>query len=314
MISIVCPVYNEEKYIGDLLDFYEKINPQEKEIFIIDGQSTDRTRKIVSNYASLNPGVYLLENQKRYVPFALNMAIPLCKGEVIVRWDAHTKYAPDYLVQIIEVFKKTDADIVGGPMRAIGESAFQRAVACATSTPFGVGNSKFHFDQYRGYTDSVYLGAWKRSVFEKIGMFDEQMLRNQDDEFHYRAKRAGLRIFQEPEIRSFYYPRSTIKGLIKQYYGYGLFKPLVLKKIKSEWKLRHVIPMLFASYLILLPLVAWVYPVSVLPLIAYVLLALFFATKIRFGCKEKAWSLLVYPTLHLAYGIGFWKGLFKLKT
>ncbi|HRJ30844.1 MAG TPA: glycosyltransferase family 2 protein [Cyclobacteriaceae bacterium] len=312
MISIVCPVYNEEKYIGKLLDFYEKIEPQEKELFVIDGLSTDRTRDIVLRYASQNPNIYLLDNEHRFVPFALNLAIQRCKSDIIVRWDAHTQYSADYLLQILDVFEITNADIVGGPMRAVGESAFQRAVAYATSTPFGVGNSQFHYEDYKGYTDSVYLGAWKKAVFEKIGLFDEQMLRNQDDEFHYRAKSVGFKIFQDPAIKSYYFPRDNIKSLCIQYFGYGLFKPLVLKKIRSEWKVRHFVPMFFVCYLTLLPVLVWFHTISFIPLFFYFLLATIFSAKAKGGLKGKLCALLVYPSIHIAYGVGFCRGLLKI--
>jgi glycosyltransferase involved in cell wall biosynthesis len=311
MISIICPVYNEEKYIGDLLSFFESIEPKEKEIFVVDGKSSDRTREIVTKYSLQNPNIHLLDNPHKYVPFALNLAIPNCRGDIIVRWDAHTRYAPDYLLQIISTFEKTQADIVGGPMRAVGETPFQQAVAYATSTVLGVGNSRFHFENYNGYTDSVYLGAWKRSVFEKIGIFDEQMLRNQDDEFHYRAKHSGLLIFQTPDIKSYYFPRKDLISLYRQYFGYGLFKPLVLKKIKSEIKIRHLVPMLFVSYLAVLPFVCWVHSVTWVPLIVYLVLLAVFSCQAKGGLKVMGWSMLVYPVLHIAYGTGFWKGLFK---
>lgn len=311
MISIVCPVYNEEKYIGKLLDFYETIEPVNKEIIVIDGQSTDRTYDVVLHYASRNPSIHLLVNPKRYVPFALNMAILRCKGDIIVRWDAHTTYAPDYLLQVIKVFESTDADIVGGPMRAVGEMPFQKAVAAATSSRFGVGNSSFHFADYEGPADTVYLGAWKRSVFNKIGTFDEQMWRNQDDEFHYRAKAAGLTIYQSPAIYSTYYPRSSVRALFTQYYGYGLFKPLVLQKVRSQLRLRHLIPALFVAYLLLLPLGIWVLGAwTLFPLIIYFLLVAAYAM------RGKSWPVcftmfMVYPSLHISYGLGFWAGLFR---
>ncbi|MBN8575729.1 MAG: glycosyltransferase family 2 protein [Cytophagales bacterium] len=310
MISVVCPVLNEEKYIGSLLDFFVGIEPVEKEIWIADGGSVDGTRDVLNNYASKYSTIHWIKNDHKYVPFALNNLIQRCSGEIIVRWDAHTTYAPDYLTAVLATFAKTNADIVGGPMRAIGNNSFQAAVAYATSTPFGVGNSNFHFENFEGLTDSVYLGAWRRQVFEKVGYFDEQMLRNQDDEFHYRAKEAGLKIYQDPKICSWYYPRDSLRNLMSQYYQYGLFKPLVIRKNRSEWKLRHLVPSLFITYLLFIPVAMLVHFVAIVPLIFYLLLVFVFSAKAP-NVKPKLWCTVIFPALHLSYGAGFILGLFR---
>jgi succinoglycan biosynthesis protein ExoA len=311
MISIVCPTLNEDKYITPLLDFFLSIEPQEKEIWIADGGSSDGTRSIVQQYANQYANIFLVDNPKKFVPFALNLLIPKCRGEIIVRWDAHTTYAPDYLLQIVSTFQATGASIVGGPMRAVGNSSFQKAVAYSTSTSFGVGNSSFHFEDFEGATDTVYLGAWRKEVFSKIGFFDEQMLRNQDDEFHYRARKADLQIYQSPKIKSYYYPRETFLSLYRQYFGYGNFKPLVLKKNKSEWKIRHFVPMLFVIYLLILALTVWYFPAILILLILYLLLDIYFAARVPHSMRVKFLSLLVFPILHISYGVGFCLGLLK---
>lgn len=309
MISVVCPVYNEEQFIKQLLEFYKGALPEEKEIFLIDGGSTDRTRSIVLEFARANSSVHLLDNPKKYVPFALNLAIPRCQGDIIVRLDAHTHYADDYFEKIVSAFEANDTDIVGGPMRAIGVSPFQKAVAYATSTVFGVGNSRFHFQGYKGYTDSVYLGAWKKKIFETIGYFDERMVRNQDDEFHYRAKHAGFKIFQDPAIVSHYYPRTSAGTLFKQYFQYGLYKPLVLKKVKSGIKLRHLVPAFLVVYVFLFPALFFLHPITTLIFFLYVGLLFVYSFRNTLPFESKLWCLLVYPILHGSYGLGFIKGL-----
>lgn len=311
-ISIICPVLNEESFIDNLLDYLKEVELSDKEIFFIDGGSGDRTRSIIMDFARNNPSVYLLDNPSKYVPFALNMAIPKCKGDFIIRLDAHTRYSHDYFERILETFVCHETDIVGGPMRAIGVSSFQKAVAHSTSTIFGVGNSQFHFIDYKGYTDSVYLGAWKREIFNLIGLFDERMIRNQDDEFHYRAKNAGLKIYQDPAIISHYYPRDSWKKLFNQYYQYGLYKPLVLQKIKSQIKLRHIVPSLFVLYFLVMPIAILVSPFTAIPLVLYGLLLLGFSFFNNLSWTAKFNCLLVYPTLHFAYGFGFIVGLKKL--
>lgn len=308
-ISVVCPVFNESNYIAAVLDFFTHAAPADKELWIIDGGSTDNTCTIVNEWAEKYPNIHLLHNARKYVPYALNAAIPQCTGSFIVRLDAHTHYAPDYFEAILSAFEKSGAEIVGGPMRAAGRTPFQKAVAYCTSTAFGIGDSSFHDDTKEGFADSVYLGAWKRSIFKITGLFDEQMMRNQDDEFHYRAKSKGMKIYLDPAIRSTYFPRSTFKSLFRQYFQYGLFKPLVLKKVRSGIRLRHLIPAGFVIYLLLLP-VLWCFTgiYSLAPLLLYFFLAMMFAVR---KSGEFIYRLLIYPTLHISYGLGFILGLPK---
>jgi succinoglycan biosynthesis protein ExoA len=306
-LSVVCPVYNEVGYIRNIIDFFINALPVEKELLIIDGGSNDGTREIVQAASKINSQVRLINNPDKFVPFALNAAIKECKGDVIVRLDAHTDYANDYFTRILECFDRTNADIVGGPMRAVGKNPKQRAVAIATSTPFGVGDSSFHNEVFEGFVDSVYLGAWQTSIFKITGNFDTEMLRNQDDEFHYRARSKGLKIYLDPRISSYYYPRNSFKSLFRQYYQYGLFKPLVLHKVSSGIRLRHLIPAAFVLYLISLPLIIlnmyWI-----LPLILYTILDLIFSLKAKTDFSTKMAMIIVYPILHFSYGAGFIKG------
>ncbi|NNG26305.1 MAG: glycosyltransferase, partial [Ignavibacteriaceae bacterium] len=193
MITAICPTYNESNYIEKVLKFFINAIPKDKELFIIDGGSNDGTKEIVNKWAEKYSNVHLLDNPNKFVPFALNIGISKSKGDPIIRLDAHTEYEDDYFIQIINTFEKSGSDIVGGPMRAIGKTAFQRAVAYCTSTSFGIGGSKIHQPEYEGESDHVYLGAWQRKLFKDVGLFDERLKRNQDDEFHYRARSLGKR-------------------------------------------------------------------------------------------------------------------------
>ena len=310
MITVICPTYNESKFIEQIIRFFLNAKPDDKELLIVDGGSGDGTREIIKEWQSKHNNIKLIDNPDKYVPFALNKAIKMSSGDPVIRLDAHTEFADDYFEKIIETFNITGADAVGGPMRAVGKSNFQKAVAYATGTVFGVGDSKIHLENYAGESDHVYLGAWKRRLFEKIGFFDERLLRNQDDEFHYRAKSMGKKIFMNPDIKSFYYPRDSIKKLVSQYYQYGLFKPLVLKKIKSEIKLRHLIPSVFCIYIIGLP-VSYFSVLYLLPLLVYMLLNLYFSVGIDHKLIISILSLIIYPAIHISYGWGFITGLFK---
>jgi succinoglycan biosynthesis protein ExoA len=313
MISVICPVYNEEKYIEKVIQFCLNAEPKEKEIFFIDGASQDNTRDIICKYIKSSSGkIILLDNPNRYVSFALNEAIKAAKGDIIIRIDAHTDYDKDYFSNILKTFKRVDADIVGGAYRIAVGSNTQQAIGYAISTSFGIGNSSNHFEEFEGYTDSVAYGAWKKEIFATTGLFDTQMKRNQDDEFHYRAKSRGFKIYQSPDIKLYYHPRNSLKKLFRQYYEYGLYKPLVLKKVKQEVKIRHLIPSLFCLYLISLiaaMLIGWYWYSGFLGL--YILLDFYFAIKSKKSWAVKLIILLVYPTLHLAYGSGFILGINK---
>lgn len=314
MLTVICPVYNEERYIEQVMDFCLKARPSDKEIIFIDGSSTDKTVAMIEDRMKVAPQIKLLHNPKRYVPYALNEGITNAKGEVIIRLDAHCNYSEDYFEKILEIFGKVDADIVGGPTRTVFHDGalVQEAVAHAICTGFGIGNSQVHQIDYEGYTDSVTFGAWKKKMFDTTGLFDTAFKRNQDDEFHYRAGSMGFKIFQHPDIKLYYYPRDSFKGLYRQYYQYGLYKPMVLRKVSSAVSWRHLIPMGFVLYLISIPialLLGWYF--WLIFLLLYIGVDLMFCAKSDKSGKVKSALFLVYPTIHFAYGLGFIKGLFK---
>lgn len=313
-VSLVIPCYNEEKYIAQVVNnILSQTYPVSNiEAIFIDGNSTDSTSSIIQSFIAGHANFKLIHNPNRTVPFALNLAIKQSIGNPIIRLDAHTIYAPDYIEKVMETFNHTGADIVGGPMRAVGNTSFQRSVAYCTSTKFGVGDSGFHDESKEGYADSVYLGAWKREIFNEVGLFDEEMKRNQDDEFHYRAKSKGKKIYLNPEIKCWYYPRSSIKTLFKQYFQYGLFKPMVLKKVSSEIKLRHLIPVFFVLYLLSIPVLFYFFHIySLLFLVGYLIIDFSFSFKNCKLIRECLYRILIYPIIHVAYGTGFLCGLFK---
>ena len=315
MISIVCPVYNEQQYIDELIQFCLMAQPAEKEIILIDGHSTDNTCRIIEQYCQRYSNIKLLYNPHKYVPNALNIGIKAATGNIIIRLDAHTRYAPDYFEKVVSVFKQTNADIVGGPMRIAQGNKVQKAIGYATSTLFGIGNSSFHFETFEGFTNSVYLGAWKKEIFRTTGLFDETFVRNQDDEFNYRAREHGFTIYQSPAIKGYYHPRKTFKDLFSQYFQYGYYKPMVLSKIKSGIRLSHLVPSTFIIYLITLPLTTSLAGFTAfLPFALYLLCNLYFAFAAKETFLQTLYVISVYPLLHIAYGSGFIAGMLKPLT
>ena len=309
LISIICPVRNEIGFIDRLVKFLVQVQPEAKECIFADGGSTDGTLQVLQKYTVQYPDIIrVVHNPHRFIPHALNIAITKCRADKICRIDAHSLYAEDYFEQILKTFFETGADIVGGVSQSAGTTTVQRATAKALSSVLGAGNSKYRLAKFRGFTEHVSFGAWKREVIHAIGGFDEDLLRNQDEEFQYRAKGAGFKVYSDPDIRLWHHPRETISELFQQYYRYGFYKPLVSFKVKSEMKIRHFIPGLFTTYLLLLP-IALLSSWFLAPLGIYLMLVLFFAIKLGKGFNEIDTLLLVFPAIHTAYGLGYMAGL-----
>ncbi|MEZ5329338.1 MAG: glycosyltransferase family 2 protein [Verrucomicrobiales bacterium] len=318
-ISVIIPVYNEANYVDTLIASLGRQDYPKSavELLFVDGGSSDETverlKQLREVYVDEHKAAFdpfrILTNPHKIVPHALNIGVAAATHDVIVRLDAHTEYAEDYLTQVMKTLAETGADIVGGPTRVASRSLFQKAVGTAICSRFAIGGSRVHQEDYRGETDSVTFGAWRRRVFEKAGGFDTRLVRNQDDEFHYRAKSLGFKLFQEPAIRLYYYPRDNPTGLFRQYYQYGKYKPLVLAKVKSEIKLRHLIPSGFVLYLLSLPMVLVIGWWWLIPLAMYAVADLLFSAKNGESIGEKGCLLTVYPLIHMGYGAGFLHGI-----
>ena len=251
-VSIIIPMYNEESFIGQCLDgFLNQTYPKENfEIIVVDGMSNDNSKNIVKEYKEKNSNIVLLENEKRKTPIAFNIGIKFSKFDVVSIFSAHSKPDKKYIETAVETLIDTKADCVGGPMNAISSTIFGDAIAKSTSTPFGVGYSLFHYSKKPGYVNTRYQGFFYRKLFNKVGFFDEELVRNQDDEMSYRIQKYGGKIYYNPNIKSEYYSRADIKKLFSQYFQYGLYKPLVFYKTKYGMQIHHFVPTIFSLYLI----------------------------------------------------------------
>jgi len=318
-VSVVLPVRNEAKDLGECLDavLAQDYPIDRMEVLVADGRSDDATRDIIEGYARRDPRVRLVDNPGRIVPTGLNAAIREFRGDILVRVDGHTLVDRDYVAQSVAALGRTGADVVGGAMTAIGTSAFGRAVAYATSTPMGVGGSSFHYAGREEEAESVYMGSFRRDVFERFGLFDERCVRNQDDEFNYRLREGGGRIVLAPGMRSRYFPRETPRALWRQYYQYGFYKVLVARLHPTMMRPRHFVPSLFAAAVAAFAAVAALLPAAALAaaalLAVHALLSLAFSAK-RAGKDFPAWMLVPVATfiVHAAYGSGFLWGWARL--
>ena len=318
-ITLILPIRNEEEFIAKSLGaVLNQSYPAEYiQILIADGMSTDRTREIIKNLAIKYPetSLEILDNPAQIVPTAMNIALRQAKGEIIIRVDGHTIIGPDYVQECVDALERTDADNVGGKMNAKGTNPFAKAVALATSSPFGVGGARFHYSDKEEWVDTVYMGAWNRSIFEKIGLFDEELVRNQDDEFNYRLRANGGKILLSPKIKSEYTVRSSPSALWRQYFQYGFWKIRVLQKHPRQMSLRQFVPpaftLVFLASLLLIFLPVPPFFTFFLPLYLFLNLIASLVISFRHGLKHLLFLPLIFTMLHLSYGAGFLLGLFK---
>lgn len=322
-VSVVIPVRNEEGRIAGCLDsIVAQTYPKEDlEVLLVDGRSEDSTRKIISEYEKAHPYIRALDNPAKIVPAALNEGIKASKGDVIIRMDAHAYYDAHYIARCVETLKKVDASNVGGPIVTLpgGETAKAKAIALATAHPFGVGNSKFRTSVKAQYVDTVPFGAFRREVFERVGLFNEKLARNQDIEFNSRMRKAGERIFLDPDIRSYYYNRAALGELWRQNFANGMWNVFTEGVSRGTLSARHYVPFIFVMSLLGSAVLAFFHPVGLLLLSlvagSYLLLNIFFSLRIGSGHGSKTTALLplVFCTLHFSYGLGFLAGFLRLR-
>lgn len=311
-VSIIMPVFQEGQFIAQSLGaVLAQDYPKDfMEILVVDGMSSDETREIVRNFQKQHSNVRLLDNQKKIVAPGLNLGVREAKGEIIIRLDGHTIIEKDYISQCVACLQSSRADNVGGPMHAEGKDFISESIALAVSSPFGVGGARFHYSEKEEWVDTVYLGAWHREIFDRIGLFDEELVRNQDDEFNYRLRKAGGKILLSPKIKSCYYSRSSLASLWKQYFQYGYWKVRVLQKHPKQMQWRQFVPPVFVAAC-LTEIALSQKALLAMTMMGY--LAANLTTSLWLAVK-KGWQYLfllsfVFATLHFSYGLGFLWGL-----
>jgi succinoglycan biosynthesis protein ExoA len=319
-VSVIMPVRNEAAFIERSVGAVASQDyPHDRmEILIADGMSEDGTRDRVSSLQQRHSNLKLIDNPEKIVAAGLNAALRVAQGEIIVRVDGHCEIAPDYLRRCVLHLLQDDVVAVGGPVETIGESPTARAIATAMSSYFGIGGSAFRIaNSGTQFTDTVAFPAYTRSVLERGGPFDEELVRNQDDEYNYRLRKLGVKILLASDVRSRYYSRATLAKLGSQYFQYGYWKVRVMQKHPRQMQLRQFVPPLFVFAVL-----GGLLMTPILPLMGYVtgLIATLYAVAVIacsiYSAQRSKWQTLpllpiAFAILHWAYGLGFLFGLVK---
>lgn len=319
LVTVIVPARQEARHIGACLDSVLASDyPRDRlEVLVIDGMSTDGTREIIAAYASRFSFLRLIDNPRRTKPAALNAGIRMARGDVVVIMDAHTMYPAGYVSSLVGWLERSGADNVGGAwlIRPANEGRMARAIAAALSHPFGAGNAYYRIgaEQPR-LVDTVPFGCYRRDVFDRIGGFDEELVRNQDDELNMRLVKAGGRILLVPEVKAEYVARESLGKLARMNYQYGYYKPLAALKLGRVYSWRQVVPAAFVLGVLAAVGLALVFPGARLPAIgllgtyavATATAAVVAHGRLGFGCR--ALLCLAFPTMHASYGVGYLAG------
>ena len=310
------PCRNEAGFIEDaLMSVFAQETNFDFEVIVAEGNSVDGTPEVLAKVADRDSRLRVIENPDGFVSNGMNKAIRAARGEIIIRMDCHTKYADDYLQKSVDCLQRTGAANVGGPGVAVGRSYLTSAIAAAFQSAFAVGGSRFHNVTYEGYVDTVPNGCWKKSTLLEIGLFDEEFVRNQDDELNLRLTPAGHKIYLTPEIQCRYSPRKSLASLWQQYMQYGYWKVRVIQKHRLPASIRHLIPGTFVATLLLLPLLGIVWSEFV-----YIWLAILGSyaganliaagiTAVKAGPRYFPVLPIVLACYHISYGYGFVRGV-----
>jgi glycosyltransferase involved in cell wall biosynthesis len=316
IVSVVIPTYNEEKYIKNcILSLLKQDYPQNQmEWIFVDGCSSDRTKEIIESYKHKFPQlIRVYNNPNKTVPYAMNIGIKSSVGKYIIRLDAHSEYADNYISKCVYYLDTTDADNVGGVAETKSSGFVGNAIAFMLSSKFGVGNSQFRINGKSGYVDTVPFGAFRREVFEKYGFYDERLTRNQDNEMNYRIRKNGGKIYMAEDIKLAYFCRDSIKGIAKMAMTNGKWNVITMKLCPGAMGIRHFIPLIFLLSLIIVPLLTIFFPVLgkliLMEVGLYLLLSLTFSIKSSKEFKYIPLLFALFPIFHLFYGLGSLVGL-----
>lgn len=322
LISIVMPMRNEGKMLERcLLSLLAQSYPERQfEILVVDGRSSDGSREVVERLGAGSTRLFLLDNPAEHTPSGMNVGIRAARGSIIVIAGAHCVYPKRFIRNCVKWLERTGADVVGGPVKTAAPSrAFGAQLACGIlSSPFGVGNSRFRTSVQKGYVDSVPFGAYRREVFERVGLFNERLVRNQDNDLSARVREAGGKIYMTPSLTTVYLPINSYHDLLRQAFQKSQWHALTWKENRKALGMRHLCPAAILGIGVFLALLSpWkVSSRGILLVLSalYFLLAIWFAAR---AGEERSWAVrLVMPfacvPFHFAYGLGTLFGLQRL--
>jgi len=307
-VSVIIPVLNEERHLHDAVAMVLAQDwPHELQVVLAIGPSTDRTEEIAAELAAADSRITVVPNPSGRTPDALNAAIGVARGDVIVRVDGHAEIPADYVSTAVRVLDETGADNVGGIMDAEGITAFQRAVAVAMKSPLGVGPSRFHVGGEAGPADTVYLGAFRRSALERVGGYDRRYARAQDWEMNHRIRETGGLVYFTPDLKVTYRPRATVKALAKQYFLYGRWRRVVARSHKGTINARYLAPPAMVAGVSGSTLLGLLWAPALAVPAAYLLGTA--ATGLAIS-RDEDWPVrlrtpAVLATMHWSWGVGF---------
>lgn len=319
-VSVVIPARNEEAYIGRCLDaiLHNDYPPELVEVIVADGASDDRSKDVIAATMAANPDrrIRVIDNPARTTPHGLNLAIRAASGRYIIRVDGHSEIYPDYLrraVQLLETVPQVGC--VGGLFENVYSTTTGKVISLALSSSFGVGNVPYRLAGREGSVDTVPFGAFPREVFAEVGLFDEELIRNQDDEFNFRLRRAGYVVWLSPAIRVKYHTRSSFMRMARQFAQYGLWKVHVNRKHRAVTTWRQLVPPVWVTALVGTGLAALVGPAGRLAfgLFAATYLIAAAAAALHKTRNPRDALLLVwcFCLLHASYGVGYLRGLWR---
>jgi len=314
-VTIAMPAYNEERYIEACIASVQAQDyPRELvEILVADGRSTDRTREILARLSAADPRIKMIDNPARLQAAGLGEMVKRATGDIVVRMDVHAEYAPDYVRRCVETLERTGADNVGGAQRAKAKTAFQHALCAALASPLGVGGARYRSADAEGYVDTVFLGAFRRRVFETIGLWDPGAITNEDAELNQRILDSGGQIYLSRDIVVHYYPRESLRSLATQYFKYGRGRARTLLKLGKFPTLRPLLPFALVTGATALVAFPPLWPAAPFAFAAYALATGAEAVRVRgelpLAAVATIWA--IFPVLHASHGAGFASGLWK---
>jgi len=319
-VTIIMPIRNEADFIERAIKcVLNNDYPAEKmEVLVVDGMSDDGTREIVAGLSKQDSRIKIVDNPKRITPAAMNIGIKAARGDLFIRIDGHVEIPADFITKSIQcLLEHPQAWVAGGYIKTVAESYVGHAIASAMRSPIGVGNSRFRLGDYEGWVDTLAFGAHHRLVVDKVGYFDEELVRNQDDEFNLRIILAGGKIWMSKAIQSTYFSRGSLGKLWKQYFQYGFWRIRTLQKHKRPASFRQLVPLLFILSLLLSGLAGFLFKsfwiILAIEAALYLLGLAIGALDVGFksGRRYAPLAPVVFAILHFAYGLGSLWGIIR---